>query len=213
MRLARRMATPSHSYFNPRIPYGMRPAKYEKLTILGIFQSTHPVWDATYAASVHSAAVKISIHASRMGCDLGDLRRRRHRAISIHASRMGCDVTIFRAFSSSVNFNPRIPYGMRLTRALDSQRAVRFQSTHPVWDATTGSDEAGQRYGISIHASRMGCDLTKRGWTRLPAFQSTHPVWDATVWALSAEPHICISIHASRMGCDAWKKIHALGCL
>ena len=35
------------SNFNPRIPYGMRPLHEAAKQILGAFQSTHPVWDAT----------------------------------------------------------------------------------------------------------------------------------------------------------------------
>ena len=33
--------------FNPRIPYGMRLAASELWNIAPVFQSTHPVWDAT----------------------------------------------------------------------------------------------------------------------------------------------------------------------
>ena len=36
-----------------------------------------------------------------------------------------------------------------------------FQSTHPVWDATFPSMIVIMRTGISIHASRMGCDLAR----------------------------------------------------
>ena len=79
------------TYFNPRIPYGMRPLHEAAKQILGAFQSTHPVWDATMLTTTETAtrlfqsthpvwdatkAVKnvtsnivISIHASRMGCD------------------------------------------------------------------------------------------------------------------------------------------------
>ena len=57
-----------------------------------LFQSTHPVWDATYACADWPTQVKISIHASRMGCDHGHQPRNQSQKISIHASRMGCDV-------------------------------------------------------------------------------------------------------------------------
>ena len=70
MRPPERRWSPARSYhFNPRIPYGMRQSGVNKWT----------------------KAVSISIHASRMGCDM-----RRHPA------PFGCR-----------NFNPRIPYGMR----------------------------------------------------------------------------------------------------
>ena len=103
------------------------------------FQSTHPVWGATFACS--SAAMltlPISIHAPRVGCDstkeqccffLYDFNPRtpcgvRPRAvllvrlrcpISIHAPRVGCDPC------SENNY----------------QRCGQFQSTHPVWGATS----------------------------------------------------------------------------
>ena len=58
-------------------------------------------------------------------------------------------------------------------------------------------------HGISIHASRMGCDApaspTKASRR---TFQSTHPVWDATQSTPQANSKPKISIHASRMGCD-----------
>ena len=34
-------------YFNPRIPYGMRQAMRDAAADHVLFQSTHPVWDAT----------------------------------------------------------------------------------------------------------------------------------------------------------------------
>ena len=100
-------------------------------------------------------------------------------------------------------FNPRIPYGMR-RRANDTfARDLQFQSTHPVWDATTRQPSISAVSHISIHASRMGCDPDSRRRSntcyhfnpRIPygmrlgmtddyddsyLFQSTHPVWDAT---------------------------------
>ena len=58
------------------------------------FQSTHPVWDATDVPAFDERFAVISIHASRMGCD--DME-----------TSIGLSV---------VDFNPRIPYGMRLER-------------------------------------------------------------------------------------------------
>ena len=102
------------------------------------------------------------------------------------------------------NFNPRIPYGMRR----------HSQKGHP------------QPHQISIHASRMGCDLACFSFCFLPwlfqsthpvwdatrlvfglmigfdIFQSTHPVWDATYMSFQIHKIFRISIHASRMGCD-----------
>ena len=78
------------------------------------------------------------------------------------------------------DFNPRIPYGMRRYSVQDDHTVIRFQSTHPVWDATCS-------YFI---------------WGVPCAFQSTHPVWDATKIREALAEGGSISIHASRMGCD-----------
>ena len=151
-------ASARSSYFNPRIPYGMR---------LG------------FNAAANAAN------------------------ISIHASRMGCDLAYRYPVAGSMDFNPRIPYGMRpsclvLVNGLmqisihasrmgcdwDNAAAkvdtLVFQSTHPVWDATS------------------------KPWAivRLILFQSTHPVWDATIMWAVRHGFVPISIHASRMGCD-----------
>ena len=178
--------------------------KRRKALMEPLFQSTHPVWDAT-GPPVHLVKrLLISIHASRMGCDLRQGRGRRHPQISIHASRMGCDCNHCGPASWPSYFNPRIPYGMRLFDHSVLNDAGIFQSTHPVWDATSVRALLALRPLISIHASRMGCDAVichcrpldcdfnpripygMRRWT-VPSsvfsvlFQSTHPVWDATV--------------------------------
>ena len=166
-------------YFNPRIPYGMRQAVYDTIADFCAFQSTHPVWDATTPRGSTTAARPISIHASRMGCDLRavDCAVRRH--ISIHASRMGCDMSTL----------------------LVSWRGL-FQSTHPVWDATDHQTTLQPRVEISIHASRMGCDPSSATTIstccyfnpRIPYGMRHEHATGIVAWF--------ISIHASRMGCD-----------
>ena len=128
--------------------------------MLKTFQSTHPVWGATRKPLntlprwsnfnprtpcgvrreinlLHPDMIQISIHAPRVGCDLyGPLEVSKFLEISIHAPRVGCDDSEAR-------------------KAYDR---MEFQSTHPVWGATTA---AARRDGYS-------------------AFQSTHPVWGAT---------------------------------
>ena len=123
--------------FNPRIPYGMRRFERRLQVLNAIFQSTHPVWDATVLCgrcvtdtclfqSTHpvwdattlegSWAAAIAYFNPRIPYGM---RRHSHgdtlpaTLISIHASRMGCDFT-FPIRTIIVNdFNPRIPYGMR----------------------------------------------------------------------------------------------------
>ena len=126
------------------------------------------------------------------------------RGISIHASRMGCDrstvVTTIGILHFNPRipygmrhapepcawqieyFNPRIPYGMRPSRCRSRQAVMAFQSTHPVWDATSWHSFRLMFQHISIHASRMGCDAELLAGNEL---------------------RNAISIHASRMGCDS----------
>ena len=146
-------------HFNPRIPYGMRRWTAAASACRSEFQSTHPVWDATDAMREELLKSFISIHASRMGCDMTMAEIMPYFNISIHASRMGCDYLRYPARLIPRHFNPRIPYGMRLfVGGVDAKHDT-----------------------ISIHASRMGCDSNILDMSKLPAlFQSTHPVWDAT---------------------------------
>ena len=118
-------------HFNPRIPYGMRPLLVSGVDTVTSFQSTHPVWDATWARPWTRCPRSISIHASRMGCDVLVLLLGDALPISIHASRMGCD-----------------PPSMRRIRA-----GNRFQSTHPVWDATARMDIAFHNMEIIARSS------------------------------------------------------------
>ena len=200
-------------YFNPRIPYGMR----------------HP--------AAHVTAVKpISIHASRMGCDQSSTWPWNRQRISIHASRMGCDSQIAQRVKMQKNFNPRIPYGMRRHTRCRAGCHADFNPRIPYGMRPAIGRHAPADRGISIHASRMGCDngliitslppitfqSTHPVWdaTSLEAlkaehatgFQSTHPVWDATASSLRTFAICRISIHASRMGCDQsarWRWAHA----
>ena len=103
--------------FNPRIPRGMRREWYIVQSIINsnAFQSTHPARDATLPAVM-------LLHRS---------------VISIHASREGCDIQILFISIGGVDFNPRIPRGMRQDQAHQSFLDTLFQSTHPARDATT----------------------------------------------------------------------------
>jgi len=100
--------------FNPRSPCGERPCIPFVLPLLPSFQSTLPVWGATYIwfnnlRCIHNfnprspcgerhyelldegADTEISIHAPRVGSDLGDICNQLIAIISIHAPRVGSD--------------------------------------------------------------------------------------------------------------------------
>ena len=132
-------ATIAYKDFNPRIPYGMRPLVGLKVMLSRNFNPRIPYGMRQSGVNKWTKAVSISIHASRMGCDM-----RRHPA------PFGCR-----------NFNPRIPYGMRRVRHVRFQGAVI--SIHA---SRMGCDVMFPRILrpllISIHASRMGCDKYAR---------------------------------------------------
>ena len=127
----------------------------------------------------------ISIHAPRVGCDQKrglvaplsfyfnprtpcGVRRPAARVyaradrISIHAPRVGCDISFLHSIHSLGYFNPRTPCGVRpLAHGFRSTPSI-FQSTHPVWGATTAAAEQLPVLLISIHAPRVGCDKVMR---------------------------------------------------
>ena len=79
--------------FNPRTPYGMRRLTNFNKDSRGKFQSTHPLRDATKL------------------CENGFYVN----VISIHAPLTGCDKKKMLIGQKYIYFNPRTPYGMRLT--------------------------------------------------------------------------------------------------
>ena len=81
----------------------------------------------------------ISIHAPRMGRDGVREGVGAHADISIHAPRMGRDFAGSTGSARRPNFNPRAPYGARLTTRCPSGHRRTFQSTRPVWGATFSS--------------------------------------------------------------------------
>ena len=191
-----------HCHFNPRIPYGMRRSVSFCSSSHLSFQSTHPVWDATLPAnmpcqlqpiSIHASRMGcdlfypdmrlyqcISIHASRMGCDQPERQSDPSRLISIHASRMGCDSTTCLPEPHPQDFNPRIPYGMRRRKRCSASQETDFNPRIPYGMRLCRLTRHAHATAISIHASRMGCDVTDSLEPSPVQFQSTHPVWDAT---------------------------------
>ena len=86
-----------------------------------------------------------------------------------------------RAEGGLTYFNPRSPCGERLKRWQRQQRPEQFQSTLPVWGATSKSITLPTGDGL---------------------FQSTLPVWGATGRVFFVNNALAISIHAPRVGSD-----------
>ena len=134
------------------------------------------------AARRPGAGRLISIHAPRVGCDgVSQRPGRQDRQISIHAPRVGCDSLI------------------RLFR----HAGQKFQSTHPVWGATSGMGSRTQAEEFQSTHPVWGATVTLAiDSPRESIFQSTHPVWGATSAAYGHGKGSVISIHAPRVGCD-----------
>ena len=80
-----------------------------------MFQSTHPVWGATWRNRTWDILAGVSIHAPRVGCDQDiSLAHVKQYIVSIHAPRVGCDL-LYQGEHTKIG---------------------KFQSTHPVWGAT-----------------------------------------------------------------------------
>mgnify|MGYP007016529179 CR=1 FL=1 len=147
--------------FNPRFPWGKRRAVLLQIIPTLIFQSTLPVGEATVVDKKTLAMLGISIHASRGGSDVhGRGSFHYSNVISIHASRGGSDRCRAAAVRGVSHFNPRFPWGKRLSLQPLKLFDRLFQSTLPVGEATSCKHEYAKGRKISIHASRGGSDRT-----------------------------------------------------
>ena len=151
------------THFNPRSPCGERRKNDNARRSLVIFQSTLPVWGATGTSG--RDGVRASYFNPRSPCG--------ERPVS----------TPPRSVLS--NFNPRSPCGERRRKHGRDRHQLPFQSTLPVWGATSSArvlksplrdfnprSPCGERRfivwrktnipRISIHAPRVGSDHAKR---------------------------------------------------
>ena len=147
--------------FQSTLPVWGATGSVAQLTKEGEFQSTLPVWGATVLQRLQSPRYRN--FNPRSPCGERRLRRR------------------FRW--RWVNFNPRSPCGERLLLRDQGVPGEAFQSTLPVWGATTCWLHRPFIQVISIHAPRVGSDLNAiPNGIFPPEFQSTLPVWGATAY-------------------------------
>ena len=130
------------------------------------FQSTLPVGGATAMRGDERDVLHISIHAPRGGSDSGCDFTQPMQSISIHAPRGGSDGGFDSHIFPPLNFNPRSPWGERLSKIRMAQRVGT----------------------ISIHAPRGGSDQIAAPILRQRVeFQSTLPVGGATYTGLPCD--------------------------
>ena len=197
---------PMWNYFNPRAPCGARRHPPALSIKNAVFQSTRPVWGATCGSILINHGADISIHAPRVGRDLG-------------AADIGTTDTTFQstrpvwgATTPSLKTLPtmrfqstRPVWGATLMVSINSF-ITAFQSTRPVWGATRKSPEAhGRPRKFQSTRPVWGATTFAPVVVSVTIFQSTRPVWGATSFLLSWYLRRIISIHAPRVGRDVDK--------
>ena len=145
--------------FNPRSPWGERPMRKSQTIFSGIFQSTLPVGGATDVNHDFVKSFTISIHAPRGG---SDFRPEHHIRQDKH-------------------FNPRSPWGERLSDP--------YGFTAPA--------------GISIHAPRGGSDpVVAKPADKVVVISIHAPRGGSDMLICLPRSPAIISIHAPRGGSD-----------
>ena len=138
--------------------------------------------------------------------------------LSIHAPRGGSDNTDSRPKPLDNHFNPRSPWGERLSVCGILPMIMRFQSTLPVGGATTVCAGRCRRNKISIHAPRGGSDSFHFLSFSILTISIHAPRGGSDVHKIFATEWQAISIHAPRGGSDyfffvpnrlVWISIHA----
>ena len=135
---SRWIPSPASSNFNPRSPRGERLYQcIPKGTPRRDFNPRSPRGERQRAFEEQQKAMRISIHAPRVGSDLSlypsilsmaNFNPRSPRGERPHLRFHTMDFEYF---------NPRSPRGERLSRSIPATSQSSFQSTLPAWGATT----------------------------------------------------------------------------
>ena len=171
-----------YAFQSTRPVWGATTAFSGKNVAMRIFQSTRPVWGATRALPRLCLGGLISIHAPRVGRDYEYCVQNVRAVISIHAPRVGRD---------GRTDNPHFT-------------VLPFQSTRPVWGATTRSASLLRR--AKNFNPRAPCGARRRSKRRTTWFSMNFnpraPCGARHVLAALVHASFEISIHAPRVGRD-----------
>ena len=197
---------PSQCHFNPRTPRGVRLAPH----------------------AGGGAAILISIHAPREGCDtINQLRmafqiqfQSTHpaRGATSNDKRLEADELLFQSTHPARGatvcrratmdvftcFNPRTPRGVRPRRSAKPSWPLPFQSTHPARGATVCRRATMDVFTCFNPRTPRGVRRETCAYVAryVMKFQSTHPARGATRRRRAPREEEGISIHAPREGCD-----------
>ena len=145
--------------FNPRAPCGARPSRELSRLLVCRFQSTRPVWGATFFAVILLPFPIISIHAPRVGRDGIPWQEYLLRK-SFQSTRPVWGATISRFTTGYIfQFQSTRPVWGATCKQKTCNTLHGFQSTRPVWGATPRSFSVKIWLSISIHAPRVGRDI------------------------------------------------------
>ena len=189
--------------FYSHIPCGMWRKSAESTTAQSWFLLTHPVWDVTRQNNRYDGWAGISTHTSRVGCDDWYYQTGTDTGEFLLTHPVW-DVTneAGEFLSLDGNFYSHIPCGMWQINAYAWYNKYII-STHT---SRVGCDSLlpiiSVRFSISTHTSRVGCDLFSFFAYCTPGI-STHTSrvgCDTNRGLRSGDDSI--STHTSRVGCD-----------
>ena len=212
--------------FNPRSPYGERLGRVDGEIPVSDFNPRSPYGERLVRLETEGRCRHISIHAPRMGSDLRSTTSQRACRDFNPRSPYGERHRASHRFRRCSYFNPRSPYGeRRAAHALpaslaaisihaprmgsDSKSVVYaipatvFQSTLPVWGATSRSRQA-RHTGENFNPRSPYGERHWRHWfwPISLGFQSTLPVWGATAKrcvCTNSSPAYCMRPISSRL--------------
>ena len=168
--------------------------------------------------------IGVSIHAPRVGRDIGDLSDAIAALVSIHAPRVGRDTPFLvlddlgSGFQSTrpvwgatseifgrtlaIRFNPRAPCGARHFVGAAYSQGFSFNPRAPC--GARHSDALSKMSKSVFQSTRPVWGATFRNVSTVEwmAFQSTRPVWGATSIHSCSSVINKVSIHAPRVGRD-----------
>ena len=190
--------------FNPRSPCGERPPLRSVFATDGVFQSTLPVWGAT--PGILGALIWQRFQSTLPVWGATSPPTPRNASKQNFNPRSPCGERRLCSGDSgacSSYFNPRSPCGERRRGNRLAVIFSEFQSTLPVWGATSGRETRENKTDISIHAPRVGSDDSwKIKYDAIKEISIHAPRVGSDAGAAACRCDMRISIHAPRVGSD-----------
>ena len=149
-------------YFNPRAPYGARPATQGTARECADFNPRAPYGARPATPRAEPEDAGISIHAPHTGRDPSPASELLQRLL-FQSTRpiRGATLEVLPYLVHDWNFNPRAPYGARLlTSCTSSRHSCDFNPRAPYGARQEPGNVVATSRLISIHAPHTGRDST-----------------------------------------------------